>query len=77
MGATTTSSGDTVKVIGKTPLHGAELYVPDLRGGAALLLAGLIADGETILDNISLILRGYEDIVEKLTNVGAKIQIIE
>lgn len=77
MGANTASSGNILKVIGKTPLHGAELYVPDLRGGAALLLAGLIADGETILDNISLILRGYEDIVEKLTNVGAKIEIIE
>lgn len=77
MGADTSSSGNILKIHGKTPLHGAELYVPDLRGGAALLLAGLIADGETILDNISLILRGYEDIVEKLTNVGAKIELIE
>jgi UDP-N-acetylglucosamine 1-carboxyvinyltransferase len=77
MGAKTESKGNILKIKGKTPLTGAELYVPDLRGGAALLLAGLIAEGTTKLDNISLILRGYEDVVEKLKNVGAKIEIIE
>lgn len=77
MGAKTSSNGNTLTIVGKTSLKGAELRVPDLRGGACLLLAGLIADGETILDNIGLILRGYEDVVEKLKNVGAKIEIIE
>lgn len=77
MGANTISNGNILSISGKTPLKGQELYIPDLRGGAALLLAGLIAEGTTMLDNISLILRGYEDIVEKLTKVGAKIQIIE
>ena len=77
MGANNTSNGNILTITGKRALHGANLEVPDLRGGAALLLAGLIADGTTILDNISLILRGYEDIVEKLTKIGAKIEIIE
>lgn len=77
MGANTTSNGNILTIHGNTPLHGNELEIPDLRGGAALLLAGLIANGTTILDNISLILRGYEDVVEKLTKVGAKIEIIE
>jgi len=77
MGANNTSNGNILTITGKRALHGANLEVPDLRGGAALLLAGLIADGTTILDNISLILRGYEDVVEKLTKIGAKIEIIE
>lgn len=77
MGANTIANGNILKITGKTSLKAGELYIPDLRGGASLLLAALIADGTTILDNISLILRGYEDIVEKLTNVGAKIEIIE
>lgn len=77
MGAKTISNGNILTIEGKTLLTGANLYVPDLRGGAALLLAGLISEGTTILDNISLILRGYEDVVEKLTKVGAKIKIIE
>lgn len=77
MGATTITDQNLLTVKGGTTLTGAELYVPDLRGGAALVLAGLIATGTTYLDNISLILRGYEDIVEKLTKVGAKIEIIE
>lgn len=62
---------------GPTQLKAKEMYVPDLRGGAALVLSSLISDGTSYLDNISLILRGYEDIVEKLTKVGAKIEIIE
>lgn len=77
MGANTKANSNILTIKGLTPLTGANLEVPDLRGGAALLLAGLIANGTTILDNISLILRGYEDVVEKLTKVGAKIEIIE
>ncbi len=77
MGANTFSKGNILTIKGKTPLHSANLYVPDLRGGAALLLAALTAEGTSILDNVLLILRGYEDVVEKLTNIGAKIEIIE
>jgi len=77
MGADTFASGNLLTIKGKTSLKGRSLYVPDLRGGAALVLGALIAKGETILDNIELILRGYEDIVEKLSSIGAKIEIIE
>ena len=55
---------------------GANVTATDLRGGASLLVAALIADGVTTIDNISYILRGYDRIIEKLTNVGAKIEII-
>ena len=49
----------------------------DLRGGASMLICGLIADGETVIDNIGYILRGYNDIVGKLSKVGAKIEFID
>ena len=68
---------NVLTIHGPVELKGKELYIPDLRGGAALVLAALIADGTTYLDNITLLLRGYEDIVEKLQNVGAKIKIVE
>ena len=77
MGAKTDANGNLLTIEGPSNLEGKELYIPDLRGGAALVLAGLIAKGETILDNIPLLLRGYEDIVEKLTAVGANLEIIE
>ena len=63
-------------VIGKTKLIGKEVKATDLRGGASLLIAGLIADGITYISDISYILRGYDNIVEKLQNVGAKIELI-
>ena len=69
-------SFDTLEIKGKTPLKGADVYSTDLRAGASLLVAGLIADGITTIDNIELILRGYEDVVEKLQNIGAKIELI-
>lgn len=61
---------------GKTPLKGCKVSASDLRGGASLLVAALIADGVTTIDNIAYILRGYDDIVKKLSDVGAKIEII-
>lgn len=61
---------------GITKLTGCDVEATDLRGGASLLVAGLIADGVTTIDNISYILRGYDEIIEKLTQVGAKIEII-
>ncbi len=69
-------SFDTLEIKGKTPLKGADVYSTDLRAGASLLVAGLIANGTTTIDNIELILRGYEDVVEKLQKVGAKIELI-
>ena len=78
MGAKTKIYKDNQKAIikGITNLKGTEVSAPDLRGGAALLVAGLIAEGITTIDNISYILRGYDKIIEKLTEVGAKIEII-
>ena len=64
------------KVKGITPLHGKNVTTTDLRGGASMLICGLIADGITQIDNIKYILRGYDNICEKLSKVGAKIELI-
>ena len=61
---------------GKRDLYAADVTATDLRGGASLLVAALIANGTSTIDNISYILRGYDKIVEKLPQVGAKIEII-
>ncbi len=58
-------------IVGPTPLHGAELTVPDLRGGFSYVLAALLAEGTTTLHNTTLIQRGYERFLEKLTAIGA------
>ena len=63
-----------VIVNGPTPLYGKKVDSPDLRAGATLLLAGLIAKGETVIDNVYQIERGYENIVERLKKLGAKIE---
>ena len=65
------------KITGKTPLKGTEVNATDLRGGAALVLAAIIADGETVVNQVEHVLRGYENIVEKLEGIGAKIKIEE
>ena len=62
---------------GPNKLHGAELTATDLRSGAALVTAGLIADGKTIINDAEHILRGYERIISKLSAVGAKIEIVD
>ena len=62
---------------GPTKLKGCEVVATDLRGGAALVLAGLTAEGTTIITDVEHILRGYENIEEKLTNIGAKIELKE
>jgi len=64
-------------IIGKCDLVGMNVSATDLRGGASMLICGLIADGVTTIDNVHYILRGYNDIVGKLTNVGAKIEFID
>ena len=70
-------NGMKATVDGKTPLHGEKVEATDLRAGSSLVAAALIADGQTTITNVEHILRGYEEIVEKLTNVGAKIEINE
>ncbi|MGM9834674.1 MAG: UDP-N-acetylglucosamine 1-carboxyvinyltransferase [Bacilli bacterium] len=62
---------------GPTSLHGEEVEATDLRAGAAMVIAGLIAKGTTTISSIEHILRGYENIVAKLQDVGADIEIIE
>lgn len=76
MGATTdTLTNSKAVIIGPTKLHGKKVTATDLRAGASLVIAGLIAEGTTVIDNADYILRGYEGIVEKLTNVGANIKL--
>ena len=58
-------------------LHGAEIDATDLRAGASLVLAGLGADGQSTINNVNYIVRGYENIVEKLANIGGKIKLIK
>lgn len=73
MGAHIEVLGDTIKVYGPTKLTGKFVRTSDLRAGAALVLAALSADGETTISDIKHLLRGYSDLIKKLTNVGAKI----
>ncbi|MDI6641007.1 MAG: UDP-N-acetylglucosamine 1-carboxyvinyltransferase, partial [Elusimicrobiota bacterium] len=77
LGAKLQIKDDTVFVEGNSPLTGAPVMVSDLRAGAALVLAGLAAKGKTTISHIYHLERGYEDLVEKLKGLGAKIQIIE
>lgn len=63
-------------IFGKTELSGNKINASDIRSGAALILAGLISKGETIIENISQIERGYEKIEEKLRKLGAQIERI-
>ncbi len=73
MGANITIDGDTITVYGPTELSGKLVKTSDLRAGAALILAALSAHGETTITDIKHLLRGYSDLISKLTNVGAKI----
>ena len=77
MGAKIEIDKDKIKIYGPTKLNGCEVVATDLRAGACLVLAGLVAENTTIISDVEHILRGYENIVEKLQNVGAKIEIIE
>ena len=74
MGANTEHITGHSTIHGKTALHGSEITARDLRCGAALVIAGLIADGETIINDAYHIYRGYDSIVEKLANLGADIE---
>jgi len=76
MGADITVNGRRAVVRGKTPLSGAKVQASDLRASASLVLAGLAAEGETLIDRVYHIDRGYERIEEKLNKVGARIRRI-
>lgn len=77
LGADIKVNDRTAIVNGATELVGQEVVATDLRAGAAMVIGGLIATGKTIINDIEHILRGYENIVEKLTKVGATIEIVE
>ena len=72
MGADIVIEGHHAIVHGVPAFSGAQVKSPDLRGGAALVMAGLVADGETIVSAIHHIDRGYEGFVDKLVSLGAK-----
>ncbi len=74
LGANIEVIGDKAIVKGKSPLSGAEILATDLRASASLVLAGLIANGETIITDAEHLNRGYEKIEEKLKSLGALIQ---
>ena len=76
MGANIKIEGRRAVVRGKTPLSAAAVLASDLRASASLVLAALVADGETIIDRVYHIDRGYEHIEEKLKGVGAQIRRI-
>ena len=76
MGANIKVEGSQAIVRGKTPLSAAAVQCSDLRASASLVIAALVADGETILDRVYHIDRGYERIEEKLRSVGAQIRRI-
>ena len=77
MGADILINGKTAIVTGKEKLRGATVSAHDLRAGAALVIAGLAAEGTTRVENIHFVERGYENIVEKLTGLGANIRRVE
>ncbi len=77
MGAEATVDGRIAVFEGVERLNAAPVHAPDLRAGAALIMAALCAEGTTVIDEIHYIERGYEDIVRKLKSVGAEIRLVE
>ena len=76
MGAKTQVDGKVAVIEGVPALTGAPVHACDLRAGAAMVIAGLAAQGTTEIDGVYHIERGYETLVEKLSGVGAKIQVL-
>lgn len=76
MGAKITVECKNAIIRGTRKLYGANVNATDLRGGAALVLGGLIAKGTTRIDNVEYILRGYENLEKKLNSLGANIKLI-
>ena len=74
MGADITIEGNVAKVKGVPKLHGAKVMATDLRAGAGLIIAGLAAEGQTEIYGVHHIDRGYENLLEKFTSLGAQIR---
>lgn len=77
MGANISNDGKCIRIFGTTDLIGSEVTATDLRAGACLVLAGLVAKGETLIKEAEHVLRGYENIIFKLSHVGAILNIEE
>ena len=77
MGANITAQGKSAFFEGVEQLYGSPVYSSDLRAGAALIIAGIIAEGKTEIYNLEHIDRGYENIEEKFRNLGAKIERVK
>lgn len=77
MNANIKVDGDIIRLSGPSKLSGAPVRASDLRAGACLVIAGLIAEGETVISGVDNILRGYTNIVGKLQALGADIEMIE
>ena len=77
LGANIEIKGNTAIIKGKTELRGKVIKSTDLRASASLLLGGLIAKGETIVENSYQLFRGYENMPEKLNQLGADIKLIK
>ncbi len=77
MGANIRVEGNVAIIDGVKRLTGALVSAPDLRAGAALVIAGLVADGYTQIEDIYYIQRGYEDFAKKLRSIGAKIEVVD
>jgi UDP-N-acetylglucosamine 1-carboxyvinyltransferase len=77
MGASIQVEGKTAVIDGVRQLHGCEVRACDLRAGAAMVIAGLRAEGSTVIEDADYIERGYEDIIGKLTGLGARIRRTE
>ena len=76
MGADIVVNGDTAKINGSAPLLGATVKAVDLRAGAAMIIAGLAAEGRTEITDVESIQRGYSNIVKNFRELGADIEEI-
>lgn len=77
MDADITTTNDHILYTGGRVLRGANVKATDLRAGAALVIAGLMAEGKTEITNIEFILRGYSDIIEKLRNLERILHLLK
>lgn len=77
LGANIEVEGRVAVIEGVNKLTGAEVLATDLRAGAALIVAGLMAEGRTVIGNVKYIQRGYENVVEKLKGLGADVELVK